>query len=297
MRYLVIRTEKLTKNFGRSQALVNISLEVEPGEVYGVLGPRGAGKSTFLNLLMNVARPTSGTAWVMGLDSVRYSHQLRQKVGFMPEFLPFPENLSGDQVIDRLVNLHGPVDYGHVRDLAGRFGLDLSRRIATLSASDRQILGIVRAFMRRSDLVLLDSPSSKLEPERQNELYHLIGETRAAGGTVIIASQSLLEMERLCDRVAVLYQGKLLAVERGVVLRSRALRKIEMRFAEPIRCEAFAGLANIQDLALDENKLRCTLQGEPDALFKTASQFRLLDVISQQPSLDEVYHSYYGIPG
>lgn len=296
MRYLVLRTENLTKNYGRSKALVNISLEVEPGEVYGILGPKGAGKSTFLNILINVVRPTSGIAMVMGMDSVRQSHQLRQLVGFLPENLPFPENLTGEQIINRLANLHGPVDLGYVRELADRFVLDLSRRISDLSGAEQKSLGIVRTFMRRPELVLLDSPSMSLNPERQNQLYRLIADTRTAGATVVVASQSLLEMERISDRVAVLHQGNLLAVERGVVLRSRALRKIEMRFAEPICSEAFAGLTNVHDLALDDNKLRCTLQGEPDALFKRASQFRLLDVISQQPTLDEVYHNFYGIP-
>lgn len=296
MRYLVLRTENLTKNYGRSKALVNISLEVEPGEVYGILGPKGAGKSTFLNILINVVRPTSGIAMVMGMDSVRQSHQLRQLVGFLPENLPFPENLTGEQIINRLANLHGPVDLGYVRELANRFVVDLSRRISDLSGAEQKSLGIVRTFMRRPELVLLDSPSMSLNPERQNQLYRLIADTRTAGATVVVASQSLLEMERISDRVAVLHQGNLLAVERGVVLRSRALRKIEMRFAEPICSEAFAGLTNVHDLALDDNKLRCTLQGEPDALFKRASQFRLLDVISQQPTLDEVYHNFYGIP-
>jgi len=296
MRYLVLRTENLTKNYGRSKALINISLEVEPGEVYGILGPRGAGKSTFLNTLMNIVHPTSGIALVMGMDSVRQSHQLRQLVGFLPETLPFPENLNGEQIINRLASLHGPIDFGYVQELANGFGLDLSRRISELSHAEHQSLGIVRAFMRRPELVLLDSPSLNLGLERQNQLYRLIADTRTTGATVVVASQSLLEMERISDRVAVLHQGNLLAVERGVVLRSRALRKIEMRFAEPICGEAFAGLTNIHDLALDDNKLRCTLQGEPDALFKRASQFRLLDVISQQPTLDEVYHNFYGIP-
>lgn len=296
MRYLVLRTENLTKNYGRSKALVNISLEVEPGEVYGILGPKGAGKSTLLNIFMNNVRPTSGIAMVMGMDSVRHSHQLRQVVGFLPEHLPFPENLTGEQIINRLASLHGPVDFGDVRGLADRFGLDISRRISDLSRAEQKSLGIVRAFMRRPELVLLDSPSINLDLERQNQLYKLIADTRTTGATVVVASQSLVEMERISDRVAVLHQGNLLAVERGVVLRSRALRKIEMRFAEPICGEAFAGLTNIHDLAMDDNKLRCTLQGEPDALFKKASQFRLLDVISQQPTLDEVYHNFYGIP-
>lgn len=296
MRYLVIRTENLTKNFGRSQALVNLTLEVEPGEIFGILGPKGAGKSTLLSLLMNVVHPTSGVAMVMGLDSMRHSHQLRQMVGYLPESLPFPDNLNGEQIINRLANLHGPVEFEYVRELAKRFGLDLSRRVSALSAAEKQSLGIVRAFMRRPELVLLDSPSNNLDPERQNQLYRLIAERRAEGITVVVASQSMIEMERICDRVAVLHHGHLLAVERGVVLRSRALRKIEMRFAEPVSREAFARLANVRDLALDDNKLRCTLQGEPDALFKAASQFRLLDVISQQPPLDEVYHNFYGIP-
>lgn len=296
MRYLVVRTENLSKSYGRSKALMNISLEVEPGEVYGILGPAGAGKSTLINILLNNVRPTGGMALVMGKDSVRYTHEIRQLAGYLPESLPFPENLTGEQIINRLAVLHGPVDESYVRDLAGRFSLDLSRRISTLSAAEKQSLGIIRAFMRRQELVLLDSPSNNLGPERQNQLYRLIADTRARGATVVIASQSMLEMERVCDRVAILHQGNLLAVERGVVLRSRALRKIEMRFAEPVYGDAFSGLANIQDLALDDNKLRCTIQGEPDALFKRASQFKLLDVISQQPSLDEVYYNFYGIP-
>lgn len=296
MRYLVLRTENLSKNYGRSKALVNISLEVEPGEVYGILGPKGAGKSTFINILMNIVRPTSGIAMVMGMDSVRQSHQLRQVVGFLPETLPFPENLTGEQIINRLASLHGPIDFTYVQELAKRFGLDISRRISGLSHAEQQSLGVIRAFMRRPELVLLDSPCINLDLERQNQLYRLIAESRTNGATVVVASESLLEMERISDRVAVLHQGNLLAVERGVVLRSRALRKIEMRFAEPVCGEAFAGLTNVHDLALDDNKLRCTLQGEPDALFKRASQFRLLDVISQQPTLDEVYHNFYGIP-
>lgn len=295
MRYLVIRTENLSKNFGVVQALQNLTLEVEPGEVYGVLGPQGAGKTTFLNLLMNVIRPSSGSALVMGLDSVQHAQQIRQKVGHLPQSFPLPGNLSGETVVNRTVNLRGPIDQPYLKELTALFGLDLSRRISTLNPAEKQALGIVLAFLRQPDLVLLDSPSNNLSPERQTQLYRLIAEKRAAGGTVVIASQSLLEMERICDRVAVLNCGQLLAVERGVSLRARALRKIELRFAEPVQAEAFNGLANIRDLTLDENKLRCTVQGEPDALFKTASRFRLLDVISQQPSLDEVYQNYYGV--
>lgn len=295
MRYMVIRTEKLTKNFGRKPALQNLTLEVEPGEVFGVLGPKGAGKSTLLNILMNFIRPTSGIALVMGLDCQKQSLQIRRQVGYLPEIMSLPASLTGEQILDRFASLTGLIDEDFVADLANRFRIDLTRRAMDFTATEKRALGIIQAFMQRPELVLLDAPAVGLDLERQTQLYRLIAETRASGATVLIGSQSLTEMERISDRVAVLYQGNLVAVERGVTLRARALRKIEMRFAEPIHSDAFASLPNINDLVLEDNKLRCTLQGEPDALFKIASQFRLLDVISQQPSLDEVFNRYYGV--
>ena len=295
MRYMVIRTEKLTKNFGRKPALQNLTLEVEPGEVFGVLGPKGAGKSTLLNILMNFIRPTSGNALVLGLDCQKQSLQIRRQVGYLPEIMSLPASLTGEQILDRFASLTGLIDEDFVADLANRFRVDLTRRALDFTAVEKRALGIIQAFMQRPELVLLDAPAVGLDLERQTQLYRLIAETRASGATVLIGSQSLTEMERISDRVAVLYQGNLVAVERGVTLRARALRKIEMRFAEPIHSDAFASLPNVNDLVLEDNKLRCTLQGEPDALFKIASQFRLLDVISQQPSLDEVFTRYYGV--
>lgn len=295
MRYMVIRTEKLTKNFGRKPALQNLTLEVEPGEVFGVLGPKGAGKSTLLNILMNFIRPTGGIALVMGLDCQKQSLQIRRQVGYLPEIMSLPASLTGEQILDRFASLTGLIDEDFVADLANRFRIDLTRRAMDFTAVEKRALGIIQAFMQRPELVLLDAPAVGLDLERQTQLYRLIAETRASGATVLIGSQSLTEMERISDRVAVLYQGNLVAVERGVTLRARALRKIEMRFAEPIHSDAFASLPNVNDLVLEDNKLRCTLQGEPDALFKIASQFRLLDVISQQPSLDEVFSRYYGV--
>ncbi|HEY4693420.1 MAG TPA: ABC transporter ATP-binding protein [Bellilinea sp.] len=295
MRYLVIRTENLTKNFGRKPALQNLTLEVEPGEVFGILGPKGAGKSTFLNILMNLVRPTSGVALVMGMDSQRNGLQVRRLVSYLPDVLALPLGLTGEQILDRFASLTGLIDEDYVTSLAERFKIDLSRRAQDYSLVEKRALSIIQAFMRRTELVLLDAPSTGLDTERQSQLYHLISETRANGVTVVIASQSLTEMERISDRVAVLYSGNLVAVERGVTLRKRALRKIELRFADPIHREAFANLPNLNDLVLEDNKLRCTLQGDPDALFKAASQFRLLDVISQQPSLDEVFNKFYGV--
>jgi ABC-2 type transport system ATP-binding protein len=296
MRYFVIRTENLSKDFHRKRALANLTLEVEPGEVYGVLGPRGAGKTTLLHILLNIVRPSSGNVNVLGMDSQRQSLEIRRQVGFLPQVLEFPAGANGEQILARLGKLRGNIDWDEVRSLAARFDFDLIKPSHTYNALDERKLAIIQAFMHRPDLVLMDEPSKGLDMTTVTELYRLVAELRSQGRSVLIASASLTEMERICDRVAVLYQGSLVTVERGVQLRTRALRKIEMRFASNLAPEVVAALPNLKNVVLDNNKLFCTVHGDPDALIKAVSQYRILDFISQQPSLEEVYQTYYGIP-
>jgi ABC-2 type transport system ATP-binding protein len=296
MRYFVIRTENLSKDFHRKRALANLTLEVEPGEVYGVLGPRGAGKTTLLHILLNIVRPSSGNVNVLGMDSQRQSLEIRRQVGYLPQVLEFPAGANGEQILTRLGKLRGKIDWDEVRSLAARFNFDLTKPSHTYNALDERKLAIIQAFMHRPDLVLMDEPSKGLDMTTVTELYRLVAELRSQGRSVLIASASLTEMERICDRVAVLYQGSLVTVERGVQLRTRALRKIEMRFASNLSPEVVAALPNLKNVVLDNNKLFCTVHGDPDALIKAVSQYRILDFISQQPSLEEVYQTYYGIP-
>lgn len=295
MRYLVVRTENLTKQYGRRQALLNLTLEVEPGEIYGILGPKGAGKSTFIQILMDLVRPTQGQALVLGMNCQQQGLQVRQKVGYLPENLQISKSMTGEQWIQSLARLRYAVDMNLVRSLASRFELDLSQSIRSYSASERKKLGILQAMMHQPELLIFDEPCSGLDRKTQNVFFQLINEARAEGRTVILASDSLTDMERVCDRVAVLYKGQLVAIERGVQLRARALRVIEMRFATAVNREVFAGMPNLNDLVLEDNKVRCTVQGDPDALIKVASKYRLMDIISQQPTLEEVYRQFYGI--
>ncbi len=296
MRYLVLRTENLTKEIHRRAVLNGITLEMDPGEVFGLLGPRGAGKSTLLHILLDFSRPTHGQALVMGQDCQRNGLKVRQVVGYLPQNLYLPRSLTGEQLLQRLAVLRGNVDWAYVAQLVTRLGADLRTPCGQLSSAGKRKIGLLQAFMHRPELVILDEPTQSLDPAAQLELYRLIVEFRAEGRSVLVASQSLCEMERICDRVAVLHQGRVIAVERGAQLRARALRRIEMRFAAPIDPQVFSGLNNLNQLMCDQNKVSCTVMGDPDALIKTASQFRVLDIISQQPSLEEVYQTLYGVP-
>ncbi len=293
MRYLVVRTENLTKFFGHLRGIENLTIEVEPGEVYGFLGPEKSGKTTTMRLLMDQTRPTSGQALILGMDVHRQRLQVQPRVGYLPAAPAFKHFSTIGKLIDSSCRTEACRAYA--REMAERLSLNLERPTGWLNPSEKQRLGLVLAFMHKPDLVILDEPTRGLDADSQDVLYRLIRETRADGRSVFFGSKALCEMERICDRVAVIHDGRLLAVERGVQLRARALRKVEMRFSGPVAAEAFARLPNLENVRLEDNKLRCILHGDPDPLLKLASQFRVMDIISQQPSLEEVYRSYYGV--
>lgn len=297
MRYLVIRTENLSKHFDRRVAVENVTLDVEPGEIYAVLGPKGSGKSTLIRLVLGLIRPTRGRVMVLGMDPLRQGLALRQRIGYAPEQGVFYPWMRGDEVLRLLAQTRRLPLSESAADLAHQFGLDLSRPFGAYGWGERKILFLVHAFMFSADVLILDEPTVGLDTVAQDVFYRLARQARTEGRTVFFTTSSLLEAERLCDRVALLWQGRILAVERGVQLRAKTLRRIEMRFATPVACEAFAGLPNLEELYLEENKLRCTLRGDPDAFLKVASQYRITDFISQQPSLDEIYRRYYGVGG
>ena len=295
MRYLVIRTENLTKHYGQQQGIESINLEVEPGEVFGFLGPRRAGKTTTLRLLLDLMRPSHGRAVVLGMDSQRQGKAIRRQVGYLPDRLALIGRKTGEELLRYLGRPHEYLQWPYVQELAGRLGVDLSRSVIQMKAADWRKIGLIQAFMRQPELLILDEPARGLDESGRQVFYQLVREARAEGRTVFFSSESLAEMERICDRVAVIHAGHLVAVERGVQLRGRALRKIEMRFACPVSPEAFVGLSNLQNLRFEDNFLRCTVQGDPDALIKVASQYRVTDFISQMPTLDEAFYTYYGL--
>ncbi len=295
MYYVVIRTENLTKTYGTHRGVEELTFQVEPGEIFGLLGPQNAGKSTVVRLLLDFARPTSGRALIFGQDVRRNPQETRSQVGFLPANFSIFDQFNGLGTLSFLAGLRRGADLTYARQLAERLGVDLNLPAARLSSTDRQKIGLAQAFMHHPELLILDEPTRNLDPEAQKVFAQLMAEVRAQGSTVLFTSASLPEVERCCDRVGVLHQGRLIEVVRAVRLRSRSLRKVEMRFGCPVPADAFAQLNNLQDVRLEDNQLRCTVQGDPDSLIKIASQYRVTDMICQQPTLEETYHRYYGL--
>ena len=207
-----IRTSRLTKDYGAGRGLFELDLQVSGQEVFGYLGPNGSGKTTTIRLLMGMIRPSSGSAYIFGLDCVRESVEVKRKVGYLPGDVPQFGSLTGQEVIAYLGGMRGGVDRRRVHAIAERFDLDLSRRFREYSSGNKQKLAIVLAFMHAPDLLILDEPTSGLDPLNQQQFYALLRETRDDGATVFLSSHILSEVEHVCDRVGIIRDGKLVRV-------------------------------------------------------------------------------------
>ena len=290
----IILTEGLTKSYGRARGIIDLDLEVRPGEVFGFLGPNGAGKTTTIRVLLDFIRPTSGRASLFGLDSHRDSLAIRKRIGYLPGELTLYESLSGLELLSFFSHLRGDGGLDRARAYAARLDCDIGREIKTLSHGNRQKLGLIQALMSDPDLVLLDEPTLGLDPLVQAEFFKIVDEVRAAGRTMFVSSHNLPEVERICDRVGIIREGGLLAVESVADLKKRAIRRLELRFTEPVPVEAFASVPGLRDLVAHGNVVTCSISGPVEAVLRAALELGLEDIISHEPSLEEIFLAFYG---
>jgi ABC-2 type transport system ATP-binding protein len=294
-----VETHNLEKTYGTGvQALADLDLRVDQGEVFGYLGPNGAGKSTTIRLLLDLIRPTSGRAFVLGLDPTRDGVEARRRTGYLPGDLRLADRLTTREQLDSLARLRGGVDVELRNQLCERFGVVLDRSIRHLSKGNRQKVGLVQAFMHRPDLVVLDEPSSGLDPLLQAELRSLLRETAADGRTVFLSSHSLDEVQHVADRVGIIRNGRLADVDAVERLRERALRHVTIVFAEPVDGARFAVLDGVRVENADGKVLRLSAP-EPamDAVVKEAAAHPVVDLVSQPADLEEIFLELYEGPG
>lgn len=294
MENTIIRTERLSKNYGRRLGIAAVGIEVIAGEVFGYLGPNGAGKTTTIRVLMDFIRADAGKAEIFGLDIRKHGPDIRRRVGFLPGELHLYENLSGRELLRFFANLRGGVAWSYVEELASRLNCRLAQPIHSLSQGNKRKLGLIQVFMHKPELVILDEPTSGLDPIVQHEFYLLLAEARARGQTIFFSSHNLPEVERVCDRVAIIRAGRLVATENVAILKARSLRNLEIHFSEDVDTQAFAAVPGLEVVAAEKRMLKGRLKGEMDLLLKMASRFKVSDFRSQEPSLEDIFLAYYG---
>ncbi len=288
-----IQTEQLTKTYGAHPALTNLDLDVRIGEVYGFLGPNGAGKSTTIRLLLDLLRPTRGQARVLGMDPMTQGVQIRSRTGYLAGELTLESRQNVGGLLRFLARLRGGAGTRRIPELAERLDLDLSRQIKGLSKGNKQKVGIVQAFMHDPELLILDEPTSGLDPLMQQVFLELVGEARTRGATVFMSSHVLSEVQSAADRVGIIRAGRIVTVDSVEAIRRRAVRRVEIQFAGQVAESDFARLANVSDVEVAGNALRCHVDGPPDALVKAAARYEVLDIVSEEPDLAEIFIGEY----
>jgi ABC-2 type transport system ATP-binding protein len=292
----VIETQKLTKSYGSHRGIVDIDLEVEEGEAFGFLGPNGAGKTTTIRTLLDHLRPTSGRAFVFGIETTADPVAIHRRIGYLPGEFTLYDKLTGGQTIEYFASLRGGVDALFQQDLIARLDVDPSRRFREYSKGNKQKIGLVVALQHRPDLLMLDEPTSGLDPLVQQTFYDVIREARAEGRTVFLSSHILSEVEKTCDRVAIIRDGRLARVDRVEALRDIAHHQVELRFAGEVPMGAFAALPGVSGVESDDHTLRMKVSGSIAPVVREAARYELLDFVSREPTLEETFLAEYSRP-
>ena len=285
---------ELTKHYGKHRGINNLSFSVNQGEFFGFIGPNGAGKSTTIRTLMGLIRPTGGSASIFDLDCHSKASVIARDVGYLPSENSYYENMKVRELLQYTADLYGMDCKTKMKELADRLNLDLSRKIADLSLGNKKKVGIVSAIMTSPKLIIMDEPTSGLDPLIQQAFYDILKEENSRGATVFFSSHVLSEVQKLCDRVAILKEGQLIGIQSIKDLRESGYKKVSLRAKEAIPRDFFdlSGIANYAETA-DKTSVSFMYNGNITAIIDKLHLLHLDDVLLEEPSLEEIFMHYY----
>lgn len=291
----IISTKKLTKNYGKSRGVENLNLEVNEGEIFGFIGPNGAGKSTTIRTLLGLIKPTSGNATIFGKDIIRDGAEIREDIGYLPSEVFYYDNM---RVIDLL--RYSASFYKKPRKevedrmhrLAKLLDLDLMKKIDDLSYGNKKKVGIVQGLQHSPRLIILDEPTGGLDPLMQQTFFGLLREENERGATILFSSHILSEVQKLCDRVAIIKDGKLAKVETIESLRKNSYVRVSLDLAAPVN-KTWLKQSGIHNLEVVGSRISFLYSGDINALTKLLTQMKLKDVSIVEPDLEEIFIHYY----
>ena len=287
----IIKTEKLTKRYGNKAALDSLDITVEKGEVLGYLGPNGAGKTTTIRLLLGLIKPTSGGATMFGEDSFKKASDIHKRIAYVPGETSYWPSMSGAETLKLLANLHGDIDEKYQAELVKKFQFDPNKKVRTYSKGNRQKIALIAAFATRADLLIFDEPTSGLDPVMAKIFRDEVLVAKKNGQTVFLSSHIMEEVEELCDRVAVLREGKLIEVGTLDQLRHLSAVTVEATFADTP--PDVKHIKNVSNVEVHDHFLRCNVQGSIAELMTVVTKAKPISFLSRKPSLEELFLALY----
>jgi len=288
----VVRTERLSKWYGHTVALDALDLEIEQGEVFGYLGPNGVGKSTTISLLLGLIRPSSGWARIFDLDARRDAPTIHRRVAFVPSEANLWPSLTGAEALRFLGSIHGSVDVAYRDELVDRFELTADKKTRALSHGNRQKVPLIAAFASRADLLLLDEPTTGLDPLMEQVFRACVREARERGQTVLLSSHVLSEVEAVCDRVAMLREGRI--IETGPLDVLRGLAALHVRATVSAPAPDLSGLEGVSNVVAGDHTIECDVVGSMEPLVSRLAEAGVEHMTTREPSLEELFLARYG---
>ncbi len=287
----IIEITNLTKFYGKNRGIEDVSLSVNEGEIFGFIGPNGAGKSTTIRLMLSLIYPTSGSVTIFGKDCIKFGHEIRNDIGYLPSEVFYYDKMKVKDLLKYSASFYKGNHNKRIKELSDIMELDLNRKIDELSYGNKKKVGIVQGLLHQPKLIMLDEPTSGLDPLMQHKFFDLILEENKKGATVFFSSHILGEVQKLCNRVAIIREGKIIKIEDIITLGKNTYKKVYVRTDKNAGDAAkFPGISNLEVI---DGEIRFLYKGDINDLLRMVAKNQVIDVNIEEPTLEEVFMHYY----
>lgn len=288
----VIEIKNLTKNYGKARGISNVSFNVEEGEIFGFIGPNGAGKSTTIRTLLSLIYPTSGSATIFGKDCIKFAPEIAKEVGYLPSEVFYYDKMRVIDLLNYSASFYKKDCSRRIKDLAEIMDLDLKKRIDDLSFGNKKKVGIVQGLLHEPKLIILDEPTSGLDPLMQQKFFDLLLEENKKGATILLSSHVLSEVQRLCTRVAIIKEGKLIKLETMSNLTENNYKKFKIEMKSEADKD-YINIRGVSNLEIKAKTVSFLFKGNINLIMKKISEVEIINVWIEEPNLEEIFMHYY----
>ncbi|WP_121613371.1 ABC transporter ATP-binding protein [Mesobacillus foraminis] len=288
----VIEIKNLTKTYGKSRGIIDVSFDVEKGEIFGFIGPNGAGKSTTIRTLLSLIYPTSGSARIFGKDVIESAPEIKKHIGYLPAEVFYYDNMKVKDLLKYSASFYKKDCTARIKELADLLELDLNKKIDDLSLGNKKKVGIVQGLLHEPKLIILDEPTSGLDPLMQQKFFELLERENKKGATILFSSHILSEVQRLCDRVAIIKEGKIVKVEKISALKETTYKKFKLETTKTIDADYFR-LPGLNQFEAEGNKVTFIYKGNINDILSKIAGIELTNLWIEEPDLEEIFMHYY----
>ncbi|MGG3912901.1 ABC transporter ATP-binding protein [Rossellomorea vietnamensis] len=288
----VIEIHSLTKNYGKSRGISDVSFHVEEGEIFGFIGPNGAGKSTTIRTLLSLIHPSSGSATIFGKDCIEFAPEIAKEVGYLPSEVFYYDNMKVIDLLKYSASFYKKDCTKRIKELADMLNLDLTKKIDDLSLGNKKKVGIIQGLLHEPKLIILDEPTSGLDPLMQQKFFELLQAENKKGATILFSSHILSEVQRMCDRVAIIKEGRIVQVEKISTLKEKNHKKFKVESKGNFDPTYFE-MDGVSNLEIKDRQICFLFRGDINKVMKKIADIEISNLWIEEPDLEEIFMHYY----